>query len=181
MNDYKKGGGDKEQLYDPANGQYTRNPQCLKDEENLVLLKLFNIKTNSSIAYPDMKIHDRDYCELLVAYGLDLKNPFIDKRKITQYLLVKQAISDKSEFLKHIGYTLNNPDDLYWAIIKGTPFKYKRLSKFTEKSLNFETETVIKDLVKDRNIKLTSVWFIRKDFEVNFVTLILEEFKYEKN
>lgn len=181
MNDYKKGGGDKKQLYDTENGQYTRNPLCEKDEENLVLSKTFGLETRKPIAYPDIKIHDRDYCELLIAYGLDLRDPFIDNRKITEYLLIKQPSRDKSEFLKHIGYTLNNPDDLYWAIIDGTSFRHKRLSKFTEKSLTFETETVIKDLIRGRNIKLASIWFIRKDFGVNFVTLLLEEFKYEKN
>ena len=36
----------------------------------------------------------------------------IAREKLTQYLLVKRVVGDKSEFLKQAGYTLDNPQRL---------------------------------------------------------------------
>lgn len=177
MVDYKKGGGDKKQLYNEANGRYIRNPQCEKDEESIIMGKVFGFKGYGPIAYPNPKVHDMDYCELFMAYCLNLRYPLINDEKITKYLLLWRKDGDKSKFLNMLGYSLNNWQKLSDNILKGTSFKPKIVTRFDLYGVNFKTETVLFNLVKLKNVSVTTVWHIEEDFSVRFVTLIPEEFK----
>lgn len=181
MNDYKKGGGDKDQLYDKENGQYMRNEQCEKDEENLVLTKIFGINTHKPIVYPTVNVHDNDYCELIIRYCLNLKRPYLDENKIVKYLLIKKEKDDKSNFLNILGYNKNNWQELYKQLLDGTSFDKRKLSNFNEYQLTFETKTIIYDYVKNRKINITSIWNVEKDFTIRFITIIPREAFKDEN
>lgn len=177
MADYKKGGGGKEQLYSEENGEYIRNPQCELDEENIVMSKVFGLKDYGPIAYPDPNVHDMDYCELFMAYCLDFRYPLLDDKKITGYLLLFHEVDDKLKFLNALGYSMDNWRKFGEKLLKGTSFKSKIVTRFNQYGINFKTETILFDLINLKNVSVTTVWHIEKDFSVRFVTLIPEEFK----
>jgi hypothetical protein len=174
---YKPGGGDKPQLYDVNSGEYIRNPKCEEDEKNLVLNKMFGIDTGVPIAYPVYGVHDLDYCKLFVAYCLNTKNPYIDERKITKYLLIHQEKDDKSKLMNLIGYSSENWNELEQQIIKGTTFKIKSKIKLNPMTCTFATYTNIYDKNCNKYRQYISVWAIEKDFSLRFVTLKKGELK----
>lgn len=176
----KEGGGGKYQPYNEKDGRYCRNPVCIKDEETLVLKRLFGISMKDEISYPIPGVHDRQYLELIIAYGLKLEYPYIDDRKISHYLLVFKEKNDKSLFFNRIGYTLESWNNLKEAIIYGTSFKRKNLVDFDKHKFTFETETIIKNLITGEKVSLTSVWNVERDFTVRFITIIPKETNYSK-
>jgi len=176
---YKKGGGEKQQLYDKNNGEYIRNPICEEDEENLIMIKLFGIDTKKDISYPIVGIHDKDYCELVVKYCLQIKQIYISNDKITNYLLIPELSKDKSKILNLIGYDITNWEELLNQIIVGTDFKKKKLKDFNDKKFTINAETKIWDKIYNRYYFCTTAWFIEKDFSLRFITLIPEVYKNE--
>lgn len=176
---YKIGGGNVQELYNENNGQYCRNPKCEEDEKHLIFSKLFGIDANIPIQFPMFGIHDEDYCKLFITYCLNTKYPFIAKEKVTKYLLSFKEKNDKSSFFKKLGYTIDNSDELYNQIICGTSFKNKKLKRFDQLVLSFNTETRILNKNSGKYYFCTSSWAIEKDYTVRFITLIPEVFKNE--
>ena len=174
---YKNGGGDKPQLYSKNSGEYIRNPQCEHDEGVLVLSKLFGLNIQEKIAFPTYGIHDDDYCILFIKYCVNYDFPEIPDEKITKYLLVPQNSVDKAKFLNGLGFSLNNPEELYSAIIRGTEFKKKK-PRLKAESFCINTETILYNKDKKKYSCITS-WAVKPDFTLRFVTLIPEEYKDE--
>lgn len=168
----KIGGGGRLQVYDPKDGQYTKeNAKSLNkiDKENLVVLYIFGLDDGSSIIhFPDSNIHDREYCELFVKYiRASIRNVdvTIEKPKMT-YLITKKVDSDKSEFLKFLGYSSDNLDELCDDIRWNTDFKTLKFKCINQHTFNVEAKTKIKGYV------VTTGWQINKDGTIRFLTLV---------
>ncbi len=169
---FKIGGGDRFQEYDPEDGRYKeKNFEALLEEDmkNLVLGHIFGIKSNEYlIRFPHYGIHDDEYCKLFVKYirkHIDLGDAEIAESKIN-YLLTEQKGRDKSKFLLELGYNLRCSEALIDDIYEGTDFKTLEFKKMTEYSLNARAKTKLKGYI------VTTAWQINKDGTVRFITLI---------
>ena len=178
---YKKGGGNKPELYSEKTGEYVRNPRCIEDEKNLVMNKIFGVETNKPISYPIFGVHDEEYCELVIKYCLDINNPLLEVDKLTCYLLVQKDKNDKSKLLNQLGYDLSNWKELGEQIIKGTNFKKKRLSRYQSNAFTISAETKIVNKKTNSYYSCTTIWAVQFNFKIRFVTLIPEIYKDEKN
>jgi hypothetical protein len=76
-----------------------------------------------------------------------------------------------------LGYNLENWYTLYEDIIKGTDFKAKRLSEFSEKKLTFICQTVLRNKTNNNNIHVQTCWNVDEDFSIHFVTMIMRRIK----
>lgn len=174
---FKPGGGEKLQLYNKNNGEYTRNPKCEEDERILVLKKLFNLDIPGEIAYPELGIHDDDYCDSFVACCGNFENPFINDDKFTKYLLIHKDVNDKSQLLYLMGYSLNNWEELKKQIKQGTNLRKRGKYRFSEGVLTFAANTTIKNKRTGANETLITIWAIEKDYTIRFITLKKGELK----
>lgn len=172
MNEFKLGGGNHMQPYNPDNGQYTDEDIGKikeKDMENLVLIYLYGLNYDHlKIHFPNYKIHDKDYCDMFIKYIRDFinkENAKVEKKKIV-YLLTYQRERDKSIFLDKLGYNYSNIELLIEDIRWGTDFStatFKVINKYT---LSFEAKTTISHCV------VTTAWQLLSNGEVRLITLI---------
>ena len=167
---YKKGGGNKLQFYDDADGQYddeTRAKLNEDDKKALVLVHYFGISYNESpFHFPTYGIHDEEYCDIFVKYSRNLvKNLSIDKNKAL-YLLSRNTANDKSAFLVSIGYSLNNQDELISDICYHTDLHSLIFARHKKGYLGCVAKTVLNGRV------VTTVWSLERDLSLRFITLI---------
>lgn len=167
---YKTGGGDHLQPYSEKNGQYKSNDkanQNEKDTKNLVLVHYFGFsKEDLPFCFPKYGIHDADYCDIFIKYSREhIKGILIDERKAV-YLLTYKTKDDKSLFLNNLGYSENEKEKLLDDIQNNTKIGTLTFSRFEEKCLKCKAETILKGNI------VTSVWELKENLEIRFITLI---------
>ena len=179
MEKYKKGGGEKLQLYDPKNGEYTDEDKkkLFEDEmSNIVLRCIFNDDDTYIPRYPIFGFHDDDYCRLYVGYCIKKPHFFINKKKVTDYLLTFRKNSDKSLFFKKQGYTLENSNELYNQLIEGSNIDTIKYNKIHPYGLNVEMTTTIQSITYNKKIAMKSIWRFEEDNNrLMFITVILKK------
>ena len=174
----KPGGANKLQEYDEETGEYIDidklskdeiNALCEKDKENLVMQYYFGlVDICSPIRFPTKEIHDQEYCEIYISYIKNrLKDCIVPQPKI-KYLLTFSVVSDKSKFLKRIGYnTENSIRDLMSDITLNTNFKtLKFVRYYPDGKLGCTATTIL------NNYKVNTIWAIDKNNKAQLVTLI---------
>jgi len=171
---FKPGGGNLPEKYNSLNGEYVGNSKKLADDDfvNLVLNKICNVNTGVPIVFPKQNYHSKNYADLYIKYCVvDFKHT-IERSKIENYLLIQRKSNDKCIFLESLGYSKYRPEKLLLDIYNNTDFSFRKLSKFINYSFTLKTKTILNDSIKDRKIEVTSVWQIRPNNELKFVTLI---------
>ena len=167
---YKKGGGNKLQLYDESTGQYDEETKARINEEDkkaLVLVHYFGVPYNElSFHFPIYGLHDDEYCDIFVKYARKVIKRFdIDNDKMI-YLLKYHSANDKSEFLNKIGYSSDNPDELCSDIYCHTDVQTLTFTRYKKGYLGCIAKTTLKGKV------VTSVWSLEKNFHIRFITII---------
>lgn len=101
MENYKPGGGNKPQLYDPNNGQYTSEEKDLLFDLELKNIKEFiDAKVDTfEPRFPIFGFHNDEYCKLYSENIFKTKAFNVEFSKIKDYLLVYKKEGDKSNFL----------------------------------------------------------------------------------
>ncbi len=85
---------------------------------------------------------------------------FIDRRKLTGYLLVRQDSSDKSMFLERCGYTLDNVETLEEAIRKLVAANDATPDFSDDFGQRFKVSGQLPALV-GRDMLVTTIWILR--------------------
>jgi hypothetical protein len=96
----------------------------------------------------------------------------IAREKLTEYLLVFQPESDKSQFLAQAGFTLDNPDELEAAIREMIATHEAVMDRQDRFGDFFRVEGTLKG-VNERDLLVVTIWIIRteEDGVYRFVTL----------
>lgn len=95
----------------------------------------------------------------------------IPDEKLTQYLLVFKAKSDKSKFLAQAGFTLDNPDQLKAAIQALATATEAILDEVNEYGVFYRVEGVLIG-ANGRNLPVVTIWLQRQqDGTFQFITL----------
>lgn len=167
---YKKGGGDHLQYYDEADGQYdeeTRNRINESDMKALSMVHYFGYPYDELIFHwPVYGLHDDAYCVLFVEYARkSIHGAEIDAGKC-DYLLTYNEKSDKSEFLKALGYEPANIGELRSDILCNTYLNALTYGHYLKKCFRCVAETYLNGKC------VTTVWELRRDFTIRFITLI---------
>jgi hypothetical protein len=165
----KRGGGNHMQLYDSRNGEYTdQEKERMRDYDDWVIssFEIYGEESTCKFHFPIEGVHKTDYCIRFVRnIRSDLIAPSFVKPKM-DYLLTYQSKNDKSKFLNGLGYSINNPYELFRDICVNTERESIEFSKFSFGEMLVVAKTVLKGkLVK-------TVWKIEKNLTINFVTLI---------
>lgn len=184
---YKPGGGNRPELYDPRNGQYTDDIDVELFKKQSLELELTNIvgrvvfknyhpeDTLFEPRYPIYRFHNDLYCRMYIIDQVRGKNIFIDYQKITKYLLVRKESNDKSHFFELHGYTNKNPYELYEAIVTGTDTNKAKYHKIDEYGLFVEIPTKIYSKREKGYITITTIWrFDENTKRLHFVTVLLK-------
>ena len=167
---YKKGGGDRLQYYDEADGQYDEDTKKRMNEADMKALSTvhyFGHPYDELIFHwPVYGLHESAYCALFVEYARkSIHGAEMDIRKC-DYLLTFRKGSDKSKFLEALGYSLSAPGKLRTDILCNTNWRTLTFSSYLKQCLRCIAQTNL-------NGKLvTTVWELRKDFTLRFLTLI---------
>lgn len=177
----KIGGGGHLQYYDLENGQYCEE-DIIKfqddDMKNLILYYYFGLEYNNILFhFPNIKIHNNEYCEVFVKYirrNKLYKNPYINENKIKNYLFKKRDVDDKSKFIINIlGYKndINGWNELNFDIINNTDFTNMKFHGNFIKTLKIRAITKLKD--KNNNIYFcTTIWELEENLNLKFITLL---------
>lgn len=172
----KKGGGNKQELYDPENGQYTDEEKAkLLDDEisNMVMRYIFGLDNTFDPQFPIFGFHTDEYCELYVKHRICKLYRCLSYTKI-EYLLTPISKNDKSNFFKLLGYELNDNDKniLYKEIIDGTDFTKRKFNKLNEFGLFIKAPTKLYNKNHTRFVYITTIWKYSKDEKLTFITAI---------
>lgn len=167
---YKKGGGDRLQYYDEADGQYDEEAKKRMNEADMKALSkvhYFGYPCDELIFHwPVYGLHDSAYCALFVEYARkSIHGAEMDIQKC-DYLLTPNEGSDKSKFLKALGYDLSDPGKLRSDILCNTYLKTLTFSSSLKKCFRCIAQTSLDGKL------VTTVWELRKDFTLRFLTLI---------
>lgn len=167
---YKTGGGNHLQYYDVNDGQYDDQSKKRMNEEDkkaLVMVHYFGLPYDDLIFHwPLFNVHDDEYCDVFVKYVRLYINDFEMDISKANYLLTYQADHDKSEFLKKIGYDQSGLDNLCEDICHCTDVTSLTFSRITKDCLKCMAKTTLKGKL------VTSVWELKPNFSVRFITLI---------
>lgn len=172
----KKGGGGKQELYDPENGQYTDEEKAkLLDDEisNMVMRYIFGLDDTFDPRFPIFGFHNDEYCELYVKHRICKLYRCLSYNKI-EYLLTPISKNDKSNFFKLLGYGLNDTDKniLYKEIIDGTDFTKRKFNKLNEFGLFIKAPTKLYNKNRTKFVYITTIWKYGKDEKLTFITAI---------
>lgn len=174
----KPGGANKLQEYDEESGEYIDmdklsqdeiNTLCEKDKENLVMQYYFGLSNiGNPIRFPIKEIHDKDYCEIYISYIKNKIKDYIVPQPKVKYLLTFSSKSDKSSFLKSIGYDKEDSiKDLMIDIVSNTNIKTLKFERYyVDSKLGCSATTIL------NNYKVKTIWAIDKNHKAHLITLI---------
>ena len=167
---YKMGGGNHLQYYDINDGQYDNQSKKRINEEDkkaLAMVYYFGLPYDDLIFHwPLFGAHDDEYCDLFVKYARQYVHDFEMDINKALYLLSYQVNHDKSKFLKTIGYDASNLETLRKDICHCTDVSSLTFSRITKDCLKCSAKTILKGKL------VTSVWELKPDFTIRFITLI---------
>ena len=167
---YKIGGGEHLQYYDENDGKYDdQAKKRLNDEDKkaLTLVHYFGLSYSYLVFHwPLYNVHDNEYCDIFVKYVRKyIKEYEMDINKAF-YLLTYQTGHDKSEFLKKLGYDVNDPEKLKNDICCYTDASTLTFSRLTKDCFRCIAKTILMGKI------VTSIWELKRNFKIRFITLI---------
>lgn len=167
---YKNGGGNHLQYYDEFDGQYDDQTKAKINEEDkkaLTMVHYFGLPYNELVFHwPLYNIHDNEYCDIFVKYARKCIKEYEMEINKAIYLLTFQKENDKSAFLNSLGYSINNPEKLKGDIYCYTDIFSLTFSRYTKNCLRCIAKTNLNGKI------VTSVWELKHNFIIRFITLI---------
>lgn len=173
----KKGGGNKPQLYDPDNGQYSDEEKKVFFEQemsNIVLRYIFGAKGTYEPRFPINGFHNADYCRLFLEHCLPGLNRDFPEEKVTEYLLKKREINDKSSFFALHGYTMANASELYQQLMDRADFSQMEFERLTDFGIKLSVPTEIFSKKEGKRIQIRTIWIYQRNEMMHFVTVDLK-------
>lgn len=172
----KPGGGNHPQNYDTNTGEYSNESSSF--EEELMNIKNRYEKRDKNTYYPRFPIygyHNDEYAKLFAEHALYGYTFYLAEQKVNKYLLVKLPLNDKSNFFNLHGYFLDNWNELYEEIVKGSINQTLYFNGLRKTGLFVYTKTNIKSKTLNKNIKIYCSWkieIVNGRYVLRFVTVI---------